>query len=187
MILMIRTYTLYERSRKLLAFFFALWFSLCGIAFWAVTMWSSKFSSSNSLESCYVTNSSGIGIGLVSYLVLLVGETTIVLLTLYKVFRKFSYREIGFLRSMYYDGVWFYLAILPFTIATVVCLFAAPFSGLNDTPVQVMHSILCCRLITHARNVAAEEDGREEAIKKVFKSQYMLSNAVVNIGPPEKV
>ncbi|KAJ7367969.1 hypothetical protein DFH08DRAFT_10532 [Mycena albidolilacea] len=190
MILMIRTYTLYERSKKLLAFFFALWFSLGGIAFWAVTTWSSRFSSSNSLpvESCYVTNSSGIGIGLVSYLVLLVGETTIVLLTLYKVFRKFSYREIGFLRSMYCDGVWFYLAILPFTIATVVCLFAAPFSGLNDTPVQVMHSILCCRLITHARNVAAEEDRREDAIKKVFKSQYMpLSNAVVDIGPPDKV
>ncbi|KAJ7873306.1 hypothetical protein B0H14DRAFT_2720162 [Mycena olivaceomarginata] len=64
-----------------------------------------------------------------------------------------------------------------FTIATVVCLFAAPLSGLNDTPVQVMHSILC-----------SEEDRREEAIKKVFKSQYMpLSNAVVDIGPPDKV
>ncbi|KAJ7233124.1 hypothetical protein B0H12DRAFT_1144187 [Mycena haematopus] len=188
MILMIRTYTLYERSKKLLAFFFVLWFSASGVAFWAATKWTvSTFFSSNS--SCYVTNWGDISIGLVCYFALLVGETIIVLLTLWKVFCKFIHREIDLVESMYSEGVWFYLAILPFTIATVVFLFSAPvgLSGLFDTPVQVMHSILCCRLITHARNVAAEEDRREEAINRVFKTTYMPSDAVIDIASYYKV
>ncbi|KAF8211476.1 hypothetical protein K438DRAFT_45052 [Mycena galopus ATCC 62051] len=191
MILMVRTYTLYERSKKLLAFFFVLWFSVGGIAFWAVTKWTASNSSSSSGSSCYVSTSSSISIGLVCYFALLVGESTIVLLTLWKVLRKMVIvsQQSDLLRSMYCDGVWFYLALLPFTIATVVCLFVAPIglSELFTTPMQVMHSILCCRLITHARTVAAEEDKREEAINKIFKPTYMLSDTVVDIIPYNRV
>jgi len=188
MILMVRTYTLYERSKKLLAFFILLWFSVGGIAFWAITKWTTSNSFFSSGSSCYVSTSSSISIGLVCYFALLVGESTIVLLTLWKVLRKFS-QQSGLLRSMYCDGVWFYLVLLPFTIATVICLFAAPIglSELFTTPMQVMHSILCCRLITHARTVAAEEDKREEAINKIFKPTYMLSDTVVDIIPYNRV
>ncbi|KAJ6516224.1 hypothetical protein C8R45DRAFT_236196 [Mycena sanguinolenta] len=159
MILMIRTYTLYERSKKLLAFFFVLWFSVSGISVWAATKWTaSTFSSSTS--SCYAASSGSISIGLVCYFALLCGET---------IFRRFVPGQVGLLRSMYFDGVWFYLAILPFTIATVVCLFFAPvgLSELFDTPVQ--------------------EDRREEAINRVFKPSYMLSDTVVDIAPYNKV
>ncbi|KAJ7215003.1 hypothetical protein GGX14DRAFT_696567 [Mycena pura] len=128
MILTVRTYTLYERSKKLLAFLFVFWSCLSGIALWAATKSQ--------------------------------GRTHFAL----------SHQKITtFWRSMYRDGLWFYLAILPFTIATVICLYAAPngLSNMFDTPVQVMHSILCCRLVTHARDVAAEEDRRKDAINKV--------------------
>ncbi|KAJ7206051.1 hypothetical protein GGX14DRAFT_568511 [Mycena pura] len=144
MILMIRTYTLYERSKKLLVFFFVMWSSLCGIVFWAVTEWGTNLQAA------------------------------------------FSHQKItNFWRSMYCDGLWFYLAILPFTTATVICLYVAPpgLSELFDCPVQVMHSILCCRLITHARDVAAEEDRREAAINRVFKGKYSIDYSIIDISP----
>jgi len=197
-ILMVRSYTLYERSKKLLVFFFLLWFSVSGVSFWAVTKWttSPKFSSSSSntsgIASCHFSNSGGIGIGLVCYLSLLVGETVIVFLTLWKLCRRFSYHKSSLLTSLYRDGVWFYLAIPPFTIATVVILFIAPpgLSDVADTPVSVMHAVLCCRLITHARQMAAEDDQIAHNDKTAFTSETnfrLAPGAVIDIRPEDKV
>jgi len=193
LILMIRTYTLYERSRKLLAYFFLMWFSVGGVAFWAVTKWtgSSNFSSSSANTSgaalCYFSNSSVIGIGLVCYLSLLVGEIIIVFMTLWKLCRRFSHHTSGLFTSLYRDGVWFYLAIPPFTIATVVTLFIAPLglSDIADTPVYVMHSVLVCRLITHAREKAAEEDILAYNLSEAnFRHS---ADSVIDICPENKV
>jgi len=192
LILMVRTYTLYERSKKLLAFFFVLWFSIAGVAIWAVTKWISapSFGSSDAgTVSCWLSDSSGVGIGLVCYVCLLVGESAIVFLTLCKVLRKFHHNKTALLNSLYSDGVLFYLAIWPFTIATVACLFWAP-PGLNnlpDAPVLVMHSVLSCHLITHARAVAEEEDRRAHAVNKAFRKTRLVSDAVVNISPENQV
>ncbi|KAJ7863257.1 hypothetical protein B0H13DRAFT_1095075 [Mycena leptocephala] len=203
LILMVRTYTLYERSKKLLAFFFVLWFSVGGVASWAVAEWTTSPSfkcghfvyalglNSCSLSlgfgvlSCWFSDAGRIGIGLVCYLSLLAGETVIVLLTLGKVFHEFYRHKSGLLKSLYCDGVWFYLAIWPSCIVTVLVLYFAP-PGLNnlpDIPVLVMHSVLSCRLITHAREIAAEEDRRAYAVNKIFKERYLISDAVVDISP----
>jgi len=194
LILMVRTYTLYERSKKLLVFFFIMWFSVAGVAFWAITRPSSSSGSTapvlgSGIPSCWMPESNHLGIQLVCYLSLLVGEAFIVLVTLVKVFRKFYDNKCALLQSLYCDGVWFYLAILPFSIVTVVVLFTAR-PGLNvlpDTPVLVMHAVLSCRLITHAREIAADEDRRSYAISRVFTEKHMLSNAVVDISPANKV
>jgi len=196
LILMVRTYTLYERSKKLLVFFFIMWFSGAGVTFWSVTKWtssSSGFTAPPAVESgippCWTPDPSHLGIQLVCYLLLLVGETFIVLLTLGKVFRKFYDNKCALLQSLYCDGVWFYLAILPFSIATVVVLLTAP-PGLNvlpNTPVLVMHAVLSCRLITHTRGIAEEEDHHYSAVKRVLTEKYMLSDVVVDISPESKV
>jgi len=192
LILMVRTYTLYERSKKLLVSFFVLWLSVGGVASWAVAKWTSASnltSSDPALPSCWLRDSSHISTGLVCFVSLLAGETVIVLLTLGKVFRKFYHHKSGLLKSLYCDGVWFYLAIWPCTIATVVVLVAAP-TGLNylpDTPVLVMHAVLSCRLITHAREIAAEEDRRAYAVNRLFKDRYLISDAVVDISPHNRV
>ncbi|KAJ7873308.1 hypothetical protein B0H14DRAFT_144357 [Mycena olivaceomarginata] len=44
-ILMIRTYALYERSKKLLVFFTVIWFAAGGVNFWAVIQWTRSFKS----------------------------------------------------------------------------------------------------------------------------------------------
>ncbi|KAJ7278994.1 hypothetical protein C8J57DRAFT_151754 [Mycena rebaudengoi] len=132
MILLVRTYTLYERSKRLLLFFFLMWFSLVGVAFWAAKRWTDRFqvhsesSASPSLPLCVVSKTYEIGIGLLCYIALLVCETVIVGLTLWKVFRRYSHPNFKVLSSFNRDGVWFYLAILPTTITTVVIIFVAP-------------------------------------------------------------
>ncbi|KAJ6615410.1 hypothetical protein B0H10DRAFT_2191061 [Mycena sp. CBHHK59/15] len=188
MILMVRTYTLYERSKKLLAFFFLLWFSVGGVSFWAAIKWTAQFrpATSSEVPECNL----GDLVGTVCYISLLVGETVIVFLTLWKCFRRFSPHNSGLLNSFYRDGVWFYLAILPFTVGTVVALFVAP-AGLNsimDTPVRVVHSILCCRLVTHAREMAAKEDRNKNKTKfNRYPYSPMDFGKVVDVSPGNNV
>ncbi|KAJ6562809.1 hypothetical protein DFH09DRAFT_1159666 [Mycena vulgaris] len=154
---------MYERSKKLLVFFFVMWFSVGAVNFWAVIKWTNSFkieAAPSTISSCYLGSSSGIG--LVCYATLLAAETVIVALTLWKTIQtsKSAHRHTRLVTSFYRDGVLFYLAILPFSIANAVILFLAP-PGLNliaDTPLRVMHSIFCCHLVTHVRGMAAEED-----------------------------
>jgi len=162
-ILMVRTYALYESSKKLLVFFLVMWFSAGGLNFWAVVKWTGSFKTEaapSAVSACYLGGSSDVG--LVCYTSLLVGETVIVALTLWKAFQNFHVHQHSQLVSSFYkDGVLFYLAILPFSVANVVILFLAP-PGLNliaDTPLRVMHSVLCCHLVTHVRSIASQNEG----------------------------
>ncbi|KAJ7050666.1 hypothetical protein C8F01DRAFT_1177751 [Mycena amicta] len=183
MILMIRTYTLYERSKGLLAFFGLIWFTIIALTLVFGVRWARSFTTPNALlvaedasNACYFSTPHTISAGLFEYWALLLVETTIFLLTVWKVCRNFSDKR-GLLPSLYRDGVWFYLAILPFTITSIVCIYQAPrgLSEIFDTPVQVMHSILVCRLITHTRAVAAEDAAREALVNKGFPAGYMNS------------
>ncbi|KAK7029860.1 hypothetical protein R3P38DRAFT_2932000 [Favolaschia claudopus] len=192
MILMVRTYTLYERSKKLLLFFFALWFGVGGFMFWAVTKWIGVGNSSiaaNSNFECWTTQDGLHSIGFLCYLSLLIGESVIVLLTLGIVIRRFSRDMNGLLQSLYRDGVWFYIAILPFTVATVaITLSSRPgLSKLLDSPLLTMHALLVCRMIIHAREIAAEEDRRASAVNRIFRERKMTSNVVVDISPDNQV
>ncbi|KAF7320686.1 hypothetical protein HMN09_00153800 [Mycena chlorophos] len=175
LILMIRTYTLYERSKRLLAFFALIWVAAAAATLWDGISWAHSFPQAESAQSssCYLSTNTTSHFVLIASWGLLTVECTIFGLTVWKIHQKFSNpprprRELW--RSLYRDGVWFYPAILPFTIAMLVCLYRAP-SGLNeifDTPVQVMHSILVCRLITHTRSVAAADAAQEARINQVF-------------------
>ncbi|KAJ7717558.1 hypothetical protein B0H16DRAFT_437000 [Mycena metata] len=110
-ILMIRTYTLYERSKKLLGFFLAMFLASGGITAWDVTHWTAD-TQPVALVSCNLTSSSDIT--LVCYYILLATETITVLLTLWKGFHTFALtRSLGLDRpsnlmlSFYRDGIMF--------------------------------------------------------------------------------
>ncbi|KAJ7206052.1 hypothetical protein GGX14DRAFT_568512 [Mycena pura] len=181
-ILMIRTYALYERSQKLLAAFVVLWFSVSSVNLWAVLKWTRSFkteASPSPVSACFLGNSNKIG--LVCYASLLASETLIVLLTLWKPIQECTSLHSELVSTFYRDGVLFYLAILPFSIANVVLLFLAP-PGLNllaDTPLRVMHSILCCRLVTHIRSVMSRE---ETHTMHVASAIVFATNSVVDDG-----
>ncbi|KAJ6542768.1 hypothetical protein B0H19DRAFT_1171829 [Mycena capillaripes] len=123
-ILMVRTYALYEGSKRLLGFFSALWLSLSAVCIWAVINWveSDKLALVPKI-SCDVRSSSNIP--LVCFISLLAGETVIVLLTLWKGLRTFSVTgsvlsSSHIARSFYRDGIMFYLIMLLVWIVVVV-------------------------------------------------------------------
>ncbi|KAJ6562812.1 hypothetical protein DFH09DRAFT_1159676 [Mycena vulgaris] len=142
---MVRTYALYGRSKKLLVFFLILWLSLGGFNTWAVIKWSDSFHAEvplNAITSCNLSSSSNIG--LVCSISLLVGETVIVLLTLWKGLYTFSlsgaiFRHSGLVTSFYRDGILFYLVMLLIFIVDVALQCVAPpaLKFIADTCVQL--------------------------------------------------
>ncbi|KAJ7092231.1 hypothetical protein C8R44DRAFT_816698 [Mycena epipterygia] len=164
LILTIRTYALYEKSLSLLIFLAAMWFAIGGINIWALIKWTESLRAvaMSPANSCDLDSPTIIGT--VCYFSLLVGETVVVLLTIWKGIRTFwlsrsVYRHSQLLTTFYRDGIIFYLAI--FVILVVdVSLETDTFSGLKfiaDSPLRVMQSILSCHLVLHARVVASQE------------------------------
>jgi len=157
LILMLRTYSLYNKSRRVLAIFGLTWLTIAAVCTWAITRFTNTFAVDQSASSCFLSKESGVVF--ICYISLLASETVVTLLTVWKTFN--SYRKSGFqlgqvMSMVYCEGLFFYFLIIPFTIANVAVLFAAP-SGLYallDTPLTVMHSVLCCRLVLHVREVS---------------------------------
>ncbi|KAJ6482886.1 hypothetical protein C8R47DRAFT_1133019 [Mycena vitilis] len=92
-IMMIRTYALYGGSRKLVVFFATMMLVMGGVNIWAAILWTNSASPPThkgvlAVVECDSDGSSNIG--LVCYISLLVGETVVVLLTVWKCFSALS-------------------------------------------------------------------------------------------------
>ncbi|KAJ7619497.1 hypothetical protein FB45DRAFT_1095770 [Roridomyces roridus] len=181
-ILMIRTYALYGRSKKLVAFFVIMWLSLGGLSLWSVLRYTNS-TAVDSGNSCDTNNSSS-KMWIVCYVALLVGETIIVVAHANALDTEHAVVEIDIVSltlwgalftnglsffqypskrvtTFYRDGLFFYLAFLSVFIIDVVLkvTIARPaLQNVADTPLRVLHSILACRLVIHLRQVAAEEE-----------------------------
>ncbi|KAE9404509.1 hypothetical protein BT96DRAFT_419698 [Gymnopus androsaceus JB14] len=168
LVLIIRTYTVYQRSRKVLVVLIVTWISV------AVEP------SIAGIPSCFLAGESKTG--LINFISLLAGETVVVALTLWQALRQ-QYFKFGFAWSsdatqnlivtFYRDGVLFYMCILPITLANALLLaFASPELQVLQTPLRVMHSILCCRLVIHIREVADidQKNEVEELPELVFRN-----------------
>ncbi|KAJ7766030.1 hypothetical protein B0H16DRAFT_1522837 [Mycena metata] len=164
-ILTMRTYAIYGRSTKLLVFFVIMWSAIAGVNVWGMIEWTNTLVQvpGSPAHSCNLDSSTNAG--LVCYRSLLAGDSVIVLLTAYKALRTFSlsrsaYRNSTLVTTFYRDGLLFYVAILWILIVDV-SLENETIPGLKfiaDAPLRVMQSLLACRLVLHARAVAAEED-----------------------------
>ncbi|KIK66225.1 hypothetical protein GYMLUDRAFT_1025469 [Collybiopsis luxurians FD-317 M1] len=101
-------------------------------------------------------------VGIMSYLFFLVGETV------YNYgFTSAALEKV--IKTFYRDGVLYYLAILRtlLTLGSQITQFEKPELQILDTPFRVMHSILCCKLIIHIRQVARSEDEYEDTLENV--------------------
>ncbi|KAJ7628500.1 hypothetical protein FB45DRAFT_918423 [Roridomyces roridus] len=163
-ILMVRTYALYNRSRKLLFFFIFMWTCIIGVNVWPVVKWSDHPDDTSippPLPACNPESSNDII--LVSYGTLLFSETIIVLLTLWKGFYTFRnglyVRQSQLITTFYRDGLFWYLAMQAVFIVNVVFQTTArpSIKSIADTPMRILHSVLACRLVVHVRCVAAKD------------------------------
>jgi len=175
LILTIRTYALYGRSPYLLIFLSIMWLFIGGINIWALIKWAQSLIevALSPVNSCNLDSPSNIGV--VCYLSLLIGETVVVLLTVWKGLRTFSlsrsaYRHSHLVTTFYRDGILFYLAIFVILVVDVSLESQAP-AGLKfiaDSPLRVMQSILACHLVLHARAVGLAEALGEDTITVNF-------------------
>ncbi|KIK66206.1 hypothetical protein GYMLUDRAFT_239196 [Collybiopsis luxurians FD-317 M1] len=117
---------------------------------------------------CILTRESKSGI--INYIFFVVGETVVVVLTSWQGFWNFY--NYGFTSealekvtvAFYRDGVLYYLAILPISLGTLLVLaYAPPELQILETPFRVLHSILCCKLIIHIREVARPDSRYDDA------------------------
>jgi len=115
----------------------------------------------SSLTSCNV-ESGTLGVGL--YATMLVVETIIVLLTLWKGLHVFflsksKHRQSQLMTTFYRDGIAFYLVMFFVLIIVVILRLVAPIplQSVGETPLRVIHAISACHLVIHAREVANQE------------------------------
>ncbi|KAF9060524.1 hypothetical protein BDP27DRAFT_417740 [Rhodocollybia butyracea] len=181
LILIIRTYALYQQSRKIFTILMIPWTIAFVLNVIAAIKWSSNtlaFSESITLvggSSCFPIGQNKTG--LITDISLLVGETVLVAFTLRQCFREsHSYLQNGFFRAtqsvvvtFYLDGVLFYMCILPITVGnTLVTVYAPAQLQILETPLRVIHAILCCKLIIHVREIANPPDDQTRHLSTLF-------------------
>jgi len=182
LILIVRTYAMYQRSRTVLVILLVLWVAVLAVGVVAASRWSTSdtvaFSESITLSggsSCFLIGENKAGV--VSYISLLLAETVLVMFTVWNGFRESqNYPQHGFfgatqsvLITFYRDGVLFYMSILPITLGNVLVTAYAPAQlQILETPLRVIHSILCCKLIIHVREVANLPDDQTRDLSALF-------------------
>ncbi|TFY69726.1 hypothetical protein EVG20_g3023 [Dentipellis fragilis] len=149
-ILIMRTYALYDRSTKFLYILGTIWIVAVSVVLWAV----SEFVKSTVFEpqpnaaipGCNLASASSVVF--ICFAVLLVVESIIVGCTIWKGITLIRRAKTSNLLRIIY-----YLAIFPFTVGNVIILLTAPTELLDlfDTLTRVLHAMLCCRIILHLR------------------------------------
>ncbi|KAK0448296.1 uncharacterized protein EV420DRAFT_1567317 [Desarmillaria tabescens] len=110
------------------------------------------------VPGCYLTKASPrIFICFASLLLL---ETVMVVLTVWKAFRLFRGSTNLLISRFFRDGIMYYICLFALTLANVLVILLAPHDMLDllDTLLRVSHSILCCRLLLGLRETAATAD-----------------------------
>jgi len=162
-ILMARTYAIWEKKRSVLIF-------LCGLAscaflpmvvFVYLETISLRYtvSPTNGL-GCFLASAGGILI--YGYLMIMISETAIAVLTAIKAYRDLRRSRIPWVLKLYKDGMLFYAYLLLISIANVMVPILAPSMYANwlGTPQRVLHSVLCTRvllLILRRRRIMTSE------------------------------
>ncbi|GAW09665.1 hypothetical protein LENED_011839 [Lentinula edodes] len=125
LILMLRTYSIYNKSRRVLAIFGLSWVVISAACVWAIIRFTASIPASEdtgSSSSCFLSSESKVV--LVCYISLLAGEWVVTLLTIWKTFDL--YHKSGFhvsqvVSMVYCEGLFYYLLILRRLSGTVGC------------------------------------------------------------------
>ncbi|KAJ3559525.1 hypothetical protein NM688_g289 [Phlebia brevispora] len=104
----------------------------------------------------------------VSYASLLAVEIVFVILTLIKGFRTLRSSQSAVVKTLYRDGILFFLCIASTSLASVLTLLLAPieYADLVAAIVRVLHTVLCCRVVIHLRRAAHRDtEGTEPTVQ----------------------
>ncbi|KAF5378085.1 hypothetical protein D9615_007620 [Tricholomella constricta] len=147
-ILMLRTYAIWERKRSIFVI-------LCLLALFVfppamiitfLEVKSLKYGPT-SLRGCQLVHASPLI--LVAYILLVVSETTLAVLTAIKAYRHLRHSQSRWVVQLYQDGIVFYFFLLGISLANIIVPIAAPpiLANWLATPQRVIHSVLCTRVL----------------------------------------
>ncbi|KAI0078391.1 hypothetical protein K474DRAFT_916439 [Panus rudis PR-1116 ss-1] len=158
LVLLVRTYAIYSRSRKVLIFLGVLWLLWVGANIPIIHIFTKSLRYGDpptpGLPGCYATAESPIVFA--SFATLTLFEILIVIMTVRKGYLHFqqgtSRSQLAYV--LYRDGVLFFIALLACSLGNVILLVSAPpqYLDLLDTLTRVIHSLICCRILLNIRN-----------------------------------
>jgi len=103
------------------------------------------------LGTCYFESTRN---GAIGYIFLVMFESVILILTVYKRFHDYKNFQSGIVVTLYHDGMFYTLCILAITLANVVVIASLPsaYSNMLDTLQLVTHSDLASRILFGLRH-----------------------------------
>ncbi|KAL5522139.1 hypothetical protein ACEPAF_1996 [Sanghuangporus sanghuang] len=177
-ILMLRTYAIWERKRSI---FITLILLGCGTFIPGIIVTQFEVESlayvANPNGGCTKTKPSSPVI-FVAFLLLILCETTIVILTLVRARHHYLSRQTRspLIWQLYKDGLLYYVYLLAFSLVNLITAVAAPPAYTNwlTTPQRVMHSLLCTRVLLHIRshNTDADSENMSTQVAMSFTPYY---------------
>ncbi|KAJ7475251.1 hypothetical protein B0H11DRAFT_2034723 [Mycena galericulata] len=184
-ILMLRTYAIWERKPIILIL-------LCSLAI-AIFVPMVMFVRLETKSLIYIPTEDGVGCLLSSasnilifgYLLIMVSETVIAVLTAVKAYRDLRRSRVPWILKLYQDGMLFYVYLLMISIANVLVPILGPsmFANWLATPQRVLHSVLCTRvllLILRQRRVATSGGARTTASTTETAGSGMIFSSVID-------
>jgi len=150
-ILMMRTYAIWDRRRSILITFWVLGIAVVGPAL-AVTFFEQRSieyeETPPSVVACELKHAKSRIIA-VAFILLVICETTIVVLTVIKAVEHLRHSRSTWVSELYRDGLMFYLYLLAVSLANVLTPVLGPATLWNflAPPQRVLHSIFCNRLL----------------------------------------
>jgi len=183
-ILMLRTYAIWERKRVVLIF-------LCLLAL-PVFVLVALFVQLETKTLHYIPTdgvgcllSSASHILIYGYLMIMLSETAIAILTAVKAYRDLRRSQAPWIQKLYQDGMLFYVYLLMISIANVTVPILAPpmFANWLATPQRVLHSVLCTRvllLILRRRRIATSENRRTTISTSESAETGMVFSSIVD-------
>jgi hypothetical protein len=189
LILIIRTYAIYNRSKLVLYTLLALWTFLGAIVgivatyiyLVRVVVVPSPFPSI--VPGCYISHQSSILVA--PFIAFLAFEILIVIMTLVKGYRYFRTEQTAqtqLLVTLYRDGVLYFIILMFVSLGNVILLGINPpvYSDLLATYTRAIHAILCCRILLNLR-------GTSDRWQNTTGSHEAASVSEINFEPHHQV
>jgi len=153
--LVMRTYAIFDSSKKILIFLLVMLALLVGAALPTTQIFISSLQYGQppvgTFSGCYPV--SGSEIIFVAFVAILLFETIIVILTIYSGLTRYRQSSSPLVKTIYRDSLFFFLCIFSITLANVVVMAALPidYADLLDRLQATIHSIVSTRIIFHLR------------------------------------
>ncbi|KAJ6518215.1 hypothetical protein C8R47DRAFT_8740 [Mycena vitilis] len=167
-ILMLRTFALWDRSRGALIALtlLALCTAVPTIVFTQLELMSLGYVAKEGL-GCQLAKASSIII--FAYIMLMVFETTNFVLTAIKAYRDLRRSRQPWLVQLYRDGLLFYVYLLAISLANILVPILAPpmYANWLASPQRILHSVLCTRVLLLLRG-GSQSSSRNWSTARTF-------------------